>query len=78
MRDISAAAVGDPILLPDARFVHESDLYGARIAAVVLSDARQRGGEDFLLKASMAPSACASRRRAWGASLLSRARRRSS
>jgi hypothetical protein len=51
-------AAGDAVLLADAGFVGEPDLY--RVAAEVLlaRDARERGGEVFL-NASMAPSAWA-------------------
>ena len=54
----SRPAACDLVLLPDAGFVAEPDLYVAGIDAVFARDRVQLGGEVFL-KASMAPSACA-------------------
>ena len=48
----------DLVLLTDARFIAEPDLYIARIDALLARDLVEKGGEVFL-KASMAPSACA-------------------
>jgi hypothetical protein len=51
-------AAGDAILLADAGFVGEPDLYRVAADALLARDARQRGGEVFL-NAAMAPSAWA-------------------
>ena len=51
-------AARDFVLLADAGFVGEPDLYGAAVDALGLRDLVQARGEVFL-KASMAPSACA-------------------
>ncbi len=48
----------DLVLLPDARFIGEPDLYCSRIDALLARDRLQARGETFL-KSSMAPSACA-------------------
>ena len=49
-------AAGDAVLLPDAGFVGEPDLYLVEAEALLARDACQRGGEVFL-NASMAPAA---------------------
>lgn len=51
-------AAGDLVLLPDAGFVAEPDLYVTGRDALVLRDRVQTGGELFL-KSSIAPAACA-------------------
>jgi hypothetical protein len=51
-------AAGDAVLLADASFVLEPDLYRVEADALIARDARQRGREVFL-NAAMAPSAWA-------------------
>lgn len=51
-------APGDLRLLPDAGFVGEPNLYGARVNPLLARDLFQKTGETFL-KWSIAPSACA-------------------